>query len=1740
MCAQLGCGVVFLEKGRRAMLNERKNNLISEVCQEVLEKSYDVLKDCHKYLRGIGYGAVLAAGALGVGFGQATPAQADTPPNIIFFLVDDLGWTDFNGRDAYGTAPAGSENDSVYHYTPTFKQLCNEGIRFTQAYAACPFCGPTRASILTGKYPASVGMTNNPQDYPYRNWGGDTVAQADMHFTETEFVHNLDPAKETTFATVLQDTYDTCFIGKWHQYSPVNGGSLAEHGPEEHGFDYNIGGSNAAYPHGGTVISNYGKNYYRGNSTWDTGYYPNLEEPNASAQYEDVFDGTDWDGDSIDDSFEDCNYLTDALTYRALEFIEYAAGDPNTPFLLYMSHYGVHIPIQAKDGTNGTENDTAWFDYKDNPQPENIEMMDRWKFDETTGTNASDWTGASGYDGTVVNATWVAGKFGNALDFDGDGDYVHFGTDPVMETVRSISLWVNPDSVTDRTDYPIGLKADTRYIKITDGTVTAEGFTSPTIYIDGVEESPATISAGTWSHIVVTTETLIDDVYDAYIGRQGSDYFNGKIDDVQVYAYALNEWQITCLYTNNVPEKESGVHDDINYAAMIMSIDESLGRIKDKLVDEGIDNNTIIIFYSDNGGYLGYKDVTPPYTFHPTTSNHPLRSGKKNVFEGGTRVPLVIWGPNDVISQSDQGTSCDVAVTSPDFFPTILAWAGVNNPVSDIDGESVVALLEEPDGTTYTRSNDPSDPDDDGAIYWHVPHYRSPVPFSSIIQGDYKLIRFYESDEMLAAIDKPDEGIPTPPGLAALELYDLSTDIDEGTNLASSQAAIVADMEGKLNKWLNRVDAVIPAGVVVTGGGDTTWHTGHGGSPNNHHRGPIQDAILGSGAGDTITIYMGKYSESIVLDDDNIAITSAEPDNLNAVNMTIIEGVGASPTVTFEGGSQSNVTGLTITHIKADNLLAHWRLDTGTGTEDSTGNYDGTLIGTPTWPAGQFEEAVDLDGIDDCVDVGAGPSTVRSVALWVNPDANDVTEYPLDLNGTQYIKIASGAVSAEGFTSATIYIDGSIGTTIEASEWNHIVVTTETAINASDLDIGRKDTSYFAGLIDDVRLYERVLSTKEMGFLANQPEIAHWRFDETTGTTAYDSAGNNNGTVNGASWDETGGQIEGALDFDGSDDYVEVADDDVFDFASSADFSIAFWFQASLSNNSGKYFIGHNDGSNGFYVGFDSSDSGKISLGTHSGRVKTTQQDWNSFQWYHIVAVNHGSDGDAMYVNGALDGSGECNYGGPPSAGEKLTIGRKSDPNYYFDGKIDDVRIYDRALSSDEIQLLLGGYAPGIKCDTSSPTISKCVIRDNDSDSGNGSGIYCTGSSPGSDPAITNCIIIDNVTEGDGGGIYCNAYSDPIVTNCTIVGNSASPNNGGGIYASSSTPTITNSIIWDNGDDLYGCSATYSCIEDGDGGTGNISSNPSFVDEPNDNYHLKSDSPCINAGDSSGNYSGLTDMDGDTRVLAGRVDIGADEAFQVYNSTGQVWYVTINAAIDAADANDVIVAHKGTFTENVDFDGKAITVRSTNVDWDTVLNTIINGNGVSQAVYFHNGEGSGSILQGFTVTNGLMGINCLQTSPQILNCFVRDNTYDGIGSTTSGAPTIKNCVVANNPYNGIVGASLGSPIIRNCTIFGNGLRGIWNNMVAPTISNCIVWDNGTGDDDDLVGCTATYSCVQEDWDDDPLLGDPNNYDYHLDPNSWCVDVGDPNGVYSGELDIDFGDRTVGPVDIGADEYDPNS
>lgn len=200
------------------------------------------------------------------------------------------------------------------------------------------------------------------------------------------------------------------------------------------------------------------------------------------------------------------------------------------------------------------------------------------------------------------------------------------------------------------------------------------------------------------------------------------------------------------------------------YAAMVESVDECVGKVLAQLDDLGLADRTIVLFMSDNGGLVG------------STSNAPLREGKGTLYEGGIREPLIVRWPGVV----RPGSVSDTVVTSVDFFPTILAMAGVDNPVRSVDGVDITPVLRQTGSV------------DRDAIYWHYPHYHpcGATPGGIVREGDWKLIEYYEDGR--------------------LELYNLKDDLAETKNLAGEMPDRAGALRRKLHNWLASVGAQMP------------------------------------------------------------------------------------------------------------------------------------------------------------------------------------------------------------------------------------------------------------------------------------------------------------------------------------------------------------------------------------------------------------------------------------------------------------------------------------------------------------------------------------------------------------------------------------------------------------------------------------------------------------------------------------------------------------------------------------------------------------------------------------------------------------------------------------------------------------------------------------------------------------------------------------------------------------------
>ena len=521
--------------------------------------------------------------------GGAAAAAEPQRPNIVFFLVDDMGWQDTSvpfWRGADGAARVTFLNRR--YRTPNMQRLAEEGLMFTRAYAS-PICSPTRCSLVSGMNAARHRVTNwtlardtetDEPGCPLRppaGWSVNGVQPAgtapqgvSRHpITEEPFSYSMQ--RPFTPVTPLPELlrglgYVTIHCGKAHWGSRDTPGA----NPRELGFDYNIAGTEA----GGVAD-------YRGRTGYGAGAGAFAVRGMDKPQYRsgDVF-------------------LTEALTQEALACLGQVRRAPQhagKPFFLYMAHYAVHCPLDAR------------------------------------------------------------------------------AEDPRFTR-----------------NYPAG--------------------------------------------------------------------------SLPVHPQDSMPWSAT----------------ERCYAALVEGMDKSLGDICNWLQANGLAENTVVVFMSDNGGLA----LRSGGRLGDALSNYPLRGGKGCCYEGGIRVPLLVYWPGT----TPRGGVCSVPAAAEDLFPTILELAGAATPpatVQQVDGRSLVPLLR---GGTLPA---------DRPLLFHVPHNwvrHAPgstySPQSALVRGNDKLLYFAETD--------------------SYELYDLAEDISEQHDLSASHPARLEEMKALLQRRLQETGAQQP------------------------------------------------------------------------------------------------------------------------------------------------------------------------------------------------------------------------------------------------------------------------------------------------------------------------------------------------------------------------------------------------------------------------------------------------------------------------------------------------------------------------------------------------------------------------------------------------------------------------------------------------------------------------------------------------------------------------------------------------------------------------------------------------------------------------------------------------------------------------------------------------------------------------------------------------------------------
>lgn len=274
------------------------------------------------------------------------------------------------------------------------------------------------------------------------------------------------------------------------------------------------------------------------------------------------------------------------------------------------------------------------------------------------------------------------------------------------------------------------------------------------------EEKPFFLNL--WYYLVhVPIEAKIE--YIEYFKKKKADLSLDQVNEFETGDY------FPCEHKKNERIIRRLLQSDAVYAAMLKSLDENVGRLIKTLKDEGIYEETVILFTSDNGG-LSTTEGAP-------TCNKPLSEGKGWMYEGGIREPLIIKWDGRILP----GSICNVPVTSPDFYPTLCEIAGKSD-YKACEGQSLIRLIEENEDLSLRER----------PIFWHFPHYANQggTPGSSVRKDRFKLIQFYEGNKY--------------------ELYDLQADPGEKNNIFKDHPDVSSDMKLLLEEWKLSVEAKVP------------------------------------------------------------------------------------------------------------------------------------------------------------------------------------------------------------------------------------------------------------------------------------------------------------------------------------------------------------------------------------------------------------------------------------------------------------------------------------------------------------------------------------------------------------------------------------------------------------------------------------------------------------------------------------------------------------------------------------------------------------------------------------------------------------------------------------------------------------------------------------------------------------------------------------------------------------------
>jgi hypothetical protein len=450
--------------------------------------------------------------------------------------------------------------------------------------------------------------------------------------------------------------------------------------------------------------------------------------------------------------------------------------------------------------------------------------------------------------------------------------------------------------------------------------------------------------------------------------------------------------------------------------------------------------------------------------------------------------------------------------------------------------------------------------------------------------------------------------------------------------------------------------------------------------------------------------------------------------------------------------------------------VGYWKFDENTGstTKDSSGNgRNGTLINTPSWEPGKVGHALKFTDVASDPEVELADDTLDAltsgtIEFWFKPtdsgdNAQDIMgltepagirwwEIIFDRTNDRLSVYAAGTGSncqlrgyipftdrqtawhhfsftngssgnifyLDGVKTTATYITGTSSTDCFFADWTG-GTTTEYTLGCWESGASCDDTEMYQGLLDEVKIYDYVRTPAQIAWSYNQgAPMAWYKLDETSGTTAYNSAQKSDSTAYGVNGTLTPGatgntaadmiangatgKFNRSLDFDGTNDYVSVAFSQSLDFTENL--TVSFWFKPTVTINSGiatnKGLISKantsTDANNDWVFFWSSGDSGRMRFGTYGDNIATTTATWTAGTWYFITATVSSTNTAEIYVNGKLDTYQSDNniitspINGNQDTALNIGLSKVASGDLYFDGQIDDVRIYNYTLTSKQIK----------------------------------------------------------------------------------------------------------------------------------------------------------------------------------------------------------------------------------------------------------------------------------------------------------------------------------------------------------------------------------------------------------------------------------------------------------------------